>query len=445
MALAAQAQVSFSGNTHEVFQETPAASTGLNAIYVLYSTTGVSMSYTAQTDRTVTWLQYGSQGGGYATEVTGITTSGRVTTMAQVQGDCGYIIEEGTDRTYIWVTDYSNYYLHLNGLTPLQDGDCNTATLNVSGSGGTIVYYTITGVRKELPRNLSLSYNTLVWDESIPSWLSVDTTEVIESYKSTISLPAPYCNTTFTLSGDRFLEFWGLETEQVTSDTYVTYAVDVKTVATQEKRENDNEKTDESSTLGGSAPADITFTAYPTDAVVFGEWQMSRSSSFDDIELRYSENEHQETFTEEGTTYWRFQAANDDGSCSVESDTYTVSIGTSELVCPNVFSPGVTEGINDVWKVSYRSIIDFHCWIFNRWGNQIIELTDPSQGWDGTYKGKLVKPGVYYYVIQATGSDGKKYKLSGDINILRYSKRGDSYSSGDSSSDSGGTSTDTTE
>ena len=37
--------------------------------------------------------------------------------------------------------------------------------------------------------------------------------------------------------------------------------------------------------------------------------------------------------------------------------------------------------------------------------------------------GKLVSAGVYFYVIRATGSDGKKYKLSGDINILRYERR----------------------
>lgn len=95
----------------------------------------------------------------------------------------------------------------------------------------------------------------------------------------------------------------------------------------------------------------------------------------------------------------------------------------SELTCPNVFSPGVSIGVNDVWKVSYRSIVDFHCWIFNRWGNKIIEFTDPAEGWDGTYHGKLVSPGVYYYVIQARGSDGKNYKLSGDINIIRYRDR----------------------
>ena len=90
------------------------------------------------------------------------------------------------------------------------------------------------------------------------------------------------------------------------------------------------------------------------------------------------------------------------------------------LRCPNAFSPGATPGINDEWKVVYKSIVSFECYIFNRWGEKMCEFHDPSQGWDGKYGGKVVPAGVYYYVIKAVGSDGRKYNLSGDINILGY-------------------------
>ena len=60
----AVAQVAFIGNSRPVFDEVPAASTGLSHIYVLYDTQGVSMTYTASSDRTVTWYTYGEQGGG---------------------------------------------------------------------------------------------------------------------------------------------------------------------------------------------------------------------------------------------------------------------------------------------------------------------------------------------------------------------------------------------
>ena len=106
---------------------------------------------------------------------------------------------------------------------------------------------------------------------------------------------------------------------------------------------------------------------------------------------------------------------------SVASDSTTVL--TSTLVVPNAFSPNHDQ-INDVFKVkSYQNIVEFHAYIFNRWGQKLYEWTNIDGGWDGTYRGKLVSAGVYFYVIRATGSDGKKYKLSGDINILRYERR----------------------
>ena len=40
-------------------------------------------------------------------------------------------------------------------------------------------------------------------------------------------------------------------------------------------------------------------------------------------------------------------------------------------------------------------------------------------GWDGTYKGKDVKAGVYYVVITARGADGIDYEFRRDVNLLR--------------------------
>ncbi len=90
--------------------------------------------------------------------------------------------------------------------------------------------------------------------------------------------------------------------------------------------------------------------------------------------------------------------------------------------------------MNDIWKVGYRSLLDFKCWIFDRYGNEIYYFTDPNSGWDGTYRGKKVDPGVYYYVIEATGADDKKYKKGGDINIIRYT-RSSSSTGGSASGD----------
>ena len=418
------AQVAFTGDeSHKVFEEVPAKNTGLDMVYVLYDSQQNRMQYTAgSSNATVKWYKFGATGGAYAEEITSIERNGNVSVLKSVIPNSGYIIEENTNRKYVWVVNYADYRLRVNSIEAVNDGDCSSATLNVQGEGDAIVYYSINGARKVLDRKLKLIYNNLVWNETDLMWNSETQEEELQELKSTISLPAPYCNTTFTLTGDRFLEYWG-EGISVTSDEYQTQAVIVTTRAEQEQKEADNQVGGgDETTLGGSAPAVITFSAYYTDAVATKEWQMSHDAEFEEIADRRNEDEITVTFEEAGTTFWRFVCSNATGECSAYSDVYQVNIGESMLKCPNAFSPGVTEGVNDEWKVSYKSIVKFKCWIFNTWGVQLCELNDPSQGWDGKYKGKIVKPGVYYYVIDAEGSEGKKYKLKGDINVVGLRK-----------------------
>ena len=413
--------VKFAGNARPVFAETPEKSTGLNKIYVLYGSAGVSMSYEAKSaSASVKWYKYGAMGGGYAEEIAGVSKNGATTTLAQVIPNCGYIIEEGDNRTYLWVVNYADYYLNLTSVEPATEQDCGSIALNVSGSGDDIAYTTINGVSKKLSREMKLTYNTLEWDSENKQWNETEVVETYEGFKSSIHEQAPLCNTVFTLSGDRFLKYWG-EDVTVSSSTYNAQTIDVQTVAEQAERDVPNEKTDgDNSSLGGSAPVDITFTAYPTDAVAQREWQLSTDPEFGTVERSFTEDVYQETFNDAGTFYVRYVASNADGTCDAVSETYTVSIGESSLICPNAFSPQGSPGVNDEWRVQYKSIVSFKCWIFNRWGVQICELNDPSQGWDGKYKGKYVGSGAYYYVIQARGADGKEYKLKGDINIINY-------------------------
>ncbi len=418
------AQVAFTGDeSHKIFEEVPAKNTGLDMVYVLYDSQQNRMQYTAgSSNATVKWYKFGATGGAYAEEITSIERNGNISVLKSVIPNSGYIIEENTNRKYVWVVNYADYRLRVNSIEAVNDGDCSSATLNVQGEGDAIVYYSINGARKVLDRKLKLIYNNLVWNETDLMWNSETQEEELQELKSTISLPAPYCNTTFTLTGDRFLEYWG-EGISVTSDEYQTQAVTVTTRAEQEQKEADNQVGGgDETTLGGSAPAVITFSAYYTDAVATKEWQMSHDAEFEEIADRRNEDEITVTFEEAGTTFWRFVCSNATGECSAYSDVYQVNIGESMLKCPNAFSPGVTEGVNDEWKVSYKSIVKFKCWIFNTWGVQLCELNDPSQGWDGKYKGKIVKPGVYYYVIDAEGSEGKKYKLKGDINVVGLRK-----------------------
>ena len=413
----AAADLTFAGNTLPVITEHPAATTGLDCIYVVSDAAGVTVSYTS--DRAVTWQRYSSLGGGYAEDVTPVR-DGNTYTVALGADDMGYIVTDGDRPHYYWIVNYVNHPCRFDDLGISAEQDCGMTSLDFTGEADRITYYSINGAPHTLSRDIRLTYNTLEWDESSEYYRQTEASETFEHLSSTIHVTAPLCDTQFVLTGDRFMQSWG-QAEHIDTDTYSTIAVEAHCTVTQTEREADNEQTVDGVTYGGSAPAEISFKAVTTDAVAFREWQFATDPEFEHIDIRINQDETEYTFRDQGTTYVRFMAANAPGTCDYYSDTYEVTIGESALRCPNAFSPGASEGVNDEWKVSYKSLVSFECHIFNRWGNKMCEFTDPAQGWDGRYHGKLVPSGVYYYVIKAKGADGKEYNLSGDINIVRYS------------------------
>ncbi len=417
------AEITIYGNQFPVITETPVATTGLNNIYILHDTDGVSISYTASsTESRPVWMSFDSRGGGFASTIDNITYSGNVSTLAQLQGDCGYIIEDGSTRIYFWVVDYSQHQLELENLSVSPESDCTSIKLDFTGAAEPIYYTTINGRQAELSREIKLSYNSLVYDADQKNFIYNDVETTLAHISQSVYAEQPLTDTSFRLSGDRFLELWG-DPQQIETPLFKAVAVEAHADAEQILRENDNEQSaGTAGSLGGSAPAEVEFTAAVTDAVVFKEWQISRDSEFDIITYRDNNLVFNHTFREDGTFYVRFAAANAAGSCSYYSPTFDVTIGESDIKCPNAFSPGNSDGVNDLWKVSYKSIISFECHIFNRWGQQMCSFTNPADGWDGKYKGKLVPSGVYYYVIKAKGADGRKYNLKGDINIINHDR-----------------------
>ena len=410
--------LTFSGLMLPAVPETPPASSGLQTVYVLPYIQGVTAEYSGNGDA-VSWQRFSKLGGGYAEPVAS-TQSGNVSTLTTLEANMGYIVTEGSKSSFFWVIDYSTFPMGLRDLTLSTESDCSTTWLDVDGNGEALTYYTINGVPQHLDRQFTLSYRTLEFDEADFAYRQVTHEENLVEISERIHCTPTLCETDFTLSGDKFARIWG-EEESVTSPVYEPTAVEVKTRAVQSERDVDNEIKEETA-LGGSGPAEITFTAALTDAAIYHEWELARDPEFNQTFLRFSEPEFTYTFREQGTTYVRMLAANDVGGCETQGDVYEVYIGESSLKCPNAFSPGTSEGVNDEWKVSYKSIIEFDCHIFDRNGRQLAHLTDPSQGWDGKIKGKTAPAGVYFYVIRAKGTDGKKYNLSGDINIIGYRK-----------------------
>lgn len=422
--LSASGQVKCIGGAYPTIEVTPDNTTGLKKIFVVYDTHEIEMTYTSSTGSKVTWKRFDWQGGNYHEEVvSGTRWDGFTSTLSQVEGNTGYFIEEdGIIVYYCWVVNYADYYLELNDMFVNNSSPCSLVTFNVDGQGARIPYYSVNGHYKVLDREIKLSYNTLVWSEEKEDWDDAPVVETFESLEDGITIDPPLCDTDFKLSGDRFLEEWGLY-QTLDGPHFTTKAVSCgsKAVLPEVLDENGNPTKVEEGVSEGSAPVRIVFTGYPTDAAVFRQWQMATDNEFEDIVQQFNQEEVDYTFMDSGTYYLRFMVANAEGSCEYYGSTYTINISESQLGgsdgrLPNAFSP-VNGG---KWKVSYKSLVDFHCWIYNRWGVLVHEFTNPDEGWDGKYNGRSVDTGVYFYVITATGSDGVKYNKRGDITILLY-------------------------
>jgi gliding motility-associated-like protein len=102
----------------------------------------------------------------------------------------------------------------------------------------------------------------------------------------------------------------------------------------------------------------------------------------------------------------------------------------SDMICvdscnfyeiPNVFTPN-GDNINDRLVAKTSGLVekvDFK--LFNRGGLLLFHTSNPKIDWDGTYKGKIVSPGVYFYqceVWENRVSRQELIHLSGFVHVI---------------------------
>lgn len=197
--------------------------------------------------------------------------------------------------------------------------------------------------------------------------------------------------------------------------------------------------------VSGSAPLTATFYANPKNAegwTTYYEWRFTLQH-LDGTEesspylIRY-EQDTEVTFKEAGVhkivCYAIFTRGDEkheytEEYWTTERDPLTVTISESRLEMPNAFSPN-DDGFNDYYQAKGtqhggngpQSIVEFEGIIFNRWGQRLYTWTDCynyKAGWDGKYKGKPVKQGVYFCLVRAKGADGREFNIRTDVNLLR--------------------------
>lgn len=108
------------------------------------------------------------------------------------------------------------------------------------------------------------------------------------------------------------------------------------------------------------------------------------------------------------TTEYIVTAINENGC--VDSDTIKITVlNDFNILISNVMTPNA-DGFNDTWIVqNIETYPNTSVIIVNRNGQQLYQNSSYDNSWDGTYNGKQLPDGTYYYVLRFTGSD-KVYK-----------------------------------
>jgi gliding motility-associated-like protein len=96
-------------------------------------------------------------------------------------------------------------------------------------------------------------------------------------------------------------------------------------------------------------------------------------------------------------TRYILNVTSNDG-CGFSADTAFIRV-YKNIVIPNAFSPN-GDGINDTWNITaLNTYTDFDFAVFNRYGQLVYQSKSYNQPWNGTYNGKALPAGTYYYVL----------------------------------------------
>ena len=162
--------------------------------------------------------------------------------------------------------------------------------------------------------------------------------------------------------------------------------------------------------LSASVPLTVSFTNLSTNADSY-LWDFGDGSTS-------TQTNPQHTYTTKGSFTVKLTATNKN-VC-----TNTVSLGKLVLrydvtiFIPNAFTPN-SDGINDDFGVKITNLQNYRIQIFNRYGIQLYEAKDILKRWDGTFNGKPVPVGTYYYVITGLTLNEDALKEAGYITVIR--------------------------
>ncbi len=111
--------------------------------------------------------------------------------------------------------------------------------------------------------------------------------------------------------------------------------------------------------------------------------------------------------------------------CTASDEVLIHLIPNDQIFIPNAFSPN-GDGVNDFFTAfAGTNVAQIKTLkVFDRWGAEVFSNKDFSanietEGWNGTYKGKVMNGGVYVYFVEVEYIDGSVKIKKGDLSITQ--------------------------
>jgi gliding motility-associated-like protein len=111
--------------------------------------------------------------------------------------------------------------------------------------------------------------------------------------------------------------------------------------------------------------------------------------------------------------------ATDEHNCESVASVNIETVACCDLMIPNAFSPN-GDGLNDKFgPETLGNPSEFKMMIFNRYGQLIFTSLTIGNKWDGTYQGKPVDIGTYFFRIFNKCTNEAESTFKGDITLIR--------------------------
>ena len=159
---------------------------------------------------------------------------------------------------------------------------------------------------------------------------------------------------------------------------------------------------------------EIELTATQNSNIYSYTWYRNDEERYSDTPGQYRENMPQE---EMAMVTFRLRieliAGFQDELCAAESNAFVARV----VKLPSFISPYTQDGIHDRFAADYDDVV-----VFNRLGQVVWDSKSQGdrKGWDGRgNNGKLVNPGVYYYVIQTKNDNTEGKPIRKTIEVVK--------------------------